>query len=314
MLKFIGRRLLISIPMVFIVTFLVFALVDLAPGDPARTLAGDFASPDRIAEIRQTLRLDDPLPARYVRWVGNALQGDLGDSYVRSGRTVNELISEKLAVTLSELVVALSFMLVIGIVLGILGALRPRGLIDRFVTALGSFAIAMPPMWLALMLVLWLAVNNNLLPSQGYVPLGEDPVLWLKHLLLPGFSLAFVPAAEIALQLKGGLAEVMGRDYVMAAAAKGMPRTKVVLKHALKNASIPVITVLGLRIGVIIGSSAIIDQVFTMNGLGTLAIQSTLNKDIPVLLGFVVLTTLVTIVLNLLVDISYGFFNPKIRA
>lgn len=312
MLKFIGRRLLISIPMIFIVTFLVFALVDLAPGDPARTLAGDFVTPERVAEIRANLRLDDPLPTRYVRWVGNAIQGDLGDSYVRS-RTVNELIKEKLAVTLSELVVAFAFMVVIGITLGVLGALRPRGLLDRAVTAIGSFAISMPPMWLALMLVLWLAVNNNLLPSQGYVPLGEGLWPWLEHLLLPGFSLAFVPAAEIALQLKGGLVEVLGRDYITAAAAKGMTRTKIVLKHALKNAAIPVVTVLGLRIGIIIGSSAIIDSVFTMNGLGTLAVQSTLNHDIPVLLGFVVLTTLVTIILNLLVDISYGFFNPKIR-
>lgn len=314
MLKFIGRRLVISVPMVFIVTFLVFVLVDFSPGDPARTIAGDFATPERIAEIRAELRLSDPLPVRYARWVGNAVQGDLGKSYIRVGRTVNELIKEKLAVTLSELVVALVFMLVLGISLGILGAMRPRGAIDRVITTLGSFAIAMPPMWLALILVLWLAVNNNILPSQGYVPLGEGLWPWLQHLLLPGFSLAFVPAAEIALQLKGGLNEILGRDFVMAAAAKGMTRSKVVLKHGLKNAAIPVVTVLGLRIGVIIGSSAIIDQVFTMNGLGTLAIQSTLNHDIPVLLGFVVLTTLVTIILNLLVDISYGFFNPKIRA
>lgn len=313
MLKLAGRRLLISIPMIFIVTFLVFALVDLAPGDPARSLAGDQQTPERIAQIRSELRLDDPLPVRYVRWVGNAIQGDFGTSYIRN-RPVGNLIKDKFAVTLSELVVALVFMLIIGITLGVLGALKPRGVIDRLVTVVGSFTIAMPPMWLALLLVLFLAVNNNILPSQGYVPLSEGLWPWLEHLLMPGLVLAAVPGAELALQLKGGLGETMGRDYVIAAMAKGLPRRKLLLKHALKNAAIPVITILGLRIGAIIGSAVIVDTIFTMNGLGTLAQQSVLSKDIPVLLGFVVLTTMVTIILNVMVDISYGYFNPKIRA
>ncbi|MGE0880348.1 MAG: ABC transporter permease [Acidimicrobiia bacterium] len=312
MLKLVGRRLLISIPMIFIVTFLVFALVDFAPGDPARTLAGDSPTPERVAAIREELRLNDPLPVRYARWVGNAVQGDLGKSYVRN-RPVYDLIKEKFAITFSELVVALFFMLVIGIALGVIGALRPRGIPDRIVTVIGSFTIAMPPMWLALILILFFAVNNNILPSQGYVPLADGFFDWFQHLLLPGFVLAAVPGAELALQLKGGLAETMGRDYVLAATAKGLPRNTLIFKHALKNAAIPVVTVLGLRIGQIIGSSVIVDTIFTMNGLGSLAMASVLSGDIPVLLGFVVLTTLVTITMNVLVDISYGYFNPKIR-
>src|SRR5262249_32804209 len=153
-------------------------------------------------EIRANLRLSDPLPTRYARWVGRAIRGDLGTSYIRN-RQVTGLIKEKLAVTLSELSVALVFMLVLGVALGIVGSLRPGGVLDRVVTTIGSIAVSMPPMWVALLLVLFLAVNNHILPSQLYYPLGDGLWPWLKHLLLPGFSLAVLPAAEIALQLKG---------------------------------------------------------------------------------------------------------------
>jgi peptide/nickel transport system permease protein len=313
MLKIIGRRILISIPMIFIVSFLVFALIDLAPGDPARSIAGDNQTPERLAEIREALRLDDPLPVRYGRWVGNLLQGDLGESYIRSGASVVGLIKEKFSVTLSELVVALTFMTIMGIGLGTLAALRPGGALDRVVTVGASFSIAMPPMWLAALLISTFAVQRNWLPSQGYVPVSQGWWKWLQHLLLPGFTMAFVPAAEIALQLKSGLVDSLRRDYITASRAKGMRGVTIVFKHAMKNAAIPVVTVLGLRIGVIIGSSAIVDSIFLMNGLGSLVLEATRNKDIPILLGFIILTTVVTILINVLVDISYGYFNPKVR-
>lgn len=314
MLKLVGRRLLISVPMIFIVTFLVFVMIDLAPGDPARSFAGDDQRPERIAEIRQELRLDDPLVERYARWVGNALQGDFGRSYTLGNRAVLGLITAKLGITLSALLVALVFMIVIGTLAGTLAALRPRGLVDRLVTAGASFSIAMPPMWLAALLVAFLAVQRDLLPSQGYVsPNAAGYGEWLRHLLMPGFVMAFVPSAEIALQLKAGLVDVLGRDFIKAASAKGMRRHTVVFKHSMKNAAIPVITVLGLRIGALIGSAAIVDSIFLLNGLGSLALGATRGKDIPVLLAFVVLTTIVTILINVLVDISYGYFNPKVR-
>lgn len=312
MLRQVGRRLATAIPILFVVSFLVFLLMDLSPRDPAVTLAGDNPTPERVEEIRRELKLDDPAPVRYGRWVQDAIQGDFGTS-LTTRESVWHMISTRVGPTVSLALVALVFAVVIALVGGTLAALRPGGFADRFVNVLASVSLAMPSFWLGILLVLWFAISLPLLPAVGYEPLSAGPWTWLEHLILPGIALALGMAAELTLQLKTSLSDTLNRDYVLAAEARGLSRKRVVAKHAMKNAAVPLITVLGYRTAQLLGGAVIIEYVFYINGLGSLTIQSVLSGDIPVLLALVVLTTLVVITINLLVDVSYGYFNPKIR-
>ncbi len=312
MLKLAGRRLATAIPMILIVSFLIFVLIALAPGDPALRLAGENPSPQLVEQIRQTLHLNDPMWQRYVLWLYNAAQGDFGVSF-STGEKVTRAIGDKIAITASLAAVAMTFTIVLGVITGVIGAVRPGGAVDHSMTVLATLAAAMPPFWLGMVLVISFALDRAWFPAVGYHPMSEGFSVWLSHLALPGFALAAAPIAETSLQLKSALTEVLQRDYILAARAKGMPAWRVLTKHALKNAAIPVVTILGLRVSQMLGGAVVIDQVFVLNGLGTLAVSSTLAGDIPVLLGLVVLATSVVIAVNLLVDISYGYFNPKVR-
>ncbi|WP_107985237.1 ABC transporter permease [Rhodococcus sp. OK519] len=313
MLRFAARRLLMAIPLLLVVSFVVFVLIDLAPGDPAVTLAGENPTPAQVEQIREQLRLDDSLPERYASWLAHAVQGDLGQSFV-NGQSVAEMVGDRLSVTMSLVLVAMILTLVIGPLAGLAAAARPGAWVDRVITALASAAIAVPPFWLGLILVVVLAVNLGWLPALGYEPLADGFGPWISHLILPAIALAMLPMAEVALQLKTSLADVLGRDYILNAEAKGLSVTQVRIKHAAKNAAVPVVTVLGSRFAQMIGGTVAIETVFGLAGLGTLAVNSVLGRDIPVLLGLVVLTTAIVLVVNLLVDISYGYFNPKVRA
>jgi peptide/nickel transport system permease protein len=310
--RLIAKRLAFAVPTLLFVTFLVFALVNFAPGDAAVELAGENPTPERIQQIREDLRLDDPLLVRYGRWLGDAVTGDFGTS-VTSRQEVSELITTRLAVTASLAAIALVLMIVLAIFFGILGALWPGRWIDRLITWVAALAIAAPPFWIGLVLVLLFAVDRSWFPAIGYTGLDGGVSEWLRHLILPAIALAALPAAELALQLKGALTEELGRDYLLAVRAKGMTARSIVGKHALKNAAIPVVTVLGHRIAQLLGGAVTIEAVFVLPGLGSLAVASTINRDIPVLLSIVVISTLFVIVVNLLVDISYGYFNPKVR-
>lgn len=314
MLRFVAMRLVGGLPLLFVVSLFIFVLIDLAPGDAAAVVAGENASIERIAQVRQELGLNDPLLIRYGRWLSAALQGDLGKS-LTTDQSVLSAIGQKLPVTASLTLVALVFAVTMALTFGILASLKPGGVSDRTVTMLASAAVAAPPFWLALVLVLVFSLNLRLLPALGYRPIGEEGTwIWLKHLILPGIALGTSLAAELALQLKGSLTEVLGRDYILAARAKGMPRVVIVGKHALKNAAIPVVTVLGYRFTQMLGGAVLVEVPFNLPGLGTLAIDSTLAHDVPTLLGLVVLMTAFVIVTNLLVDVSYGYFNPKVRS
>jgi len=313
-LRFVAMRLVGGLPLLFVVSLFIFVLIDLAPGDAAAVVAGENASIERIAQVRQELGLNDPLLIRYGRWLSAALQGDLGKS-LTTDQSVLSAIGQKLPVTASLTLVALVFAVTMALTFGILASLKPGGVSDRTVTMLASAAVAAPPFWLALVLVLVFSLNLRLLPALGYRPIGEEGTwIWLKHLILPGIALGTSLAAELALQLKGSLTEVLGRDYILAARAKGMPRVVIVGKHALKNAAIPVVTVLGYRFTQMLGGAVLVEVPFNLPGLGTLAIDSTLAHDVPTLLGLVVLMTAFVIVTNLLVDVSYGYFNPKVRS
>jgi peptide/nickel transport system permease protein len=311
-LKLVGRPLLALVPTLLVVTFSVFLLIELAPGDAAYALAGENASPEAVAAITKELHLDQPLLVRYGEWLWHAVQGDLGRSYL-SNQPVSELLAEKLPITLSLGVVSLVLAVVLGFVLGILAARRPGGLVDRTVTTVTSVMLAIPSFWLALVLVLLFAVTRTFFPTIGYTPLGESPADWLHHLTLPAIALAMNPAATIALQLRSALIAEEGSDYLMAARAKGLTAPSLLFKHALKNAAVPVVAVLGFRVAALLGGTVIIETIFVLPGLGLLAQQTALNQDVPVILGIVTVTTLFVMLVNVLVDASYGLINPKLR-
>jgi peptide/nickel transport system permease protein len=313
MWRMVRRRLLSAIPILLIVSFLVFVLVDLAPGDPAVTLAGEFPTPDRIAAIRRDLHLNDPLLVRYGRWLGGAVHGDLGTS-LQTGKPVTSMIAPRFTVTLSLVAVALAFSIVVALVLGIVASLRPGHLLDRAITVLSSLGLATPPFWIGIVLVVAFAVNRSWLPAIGYKPLSAGPWQWFEHLILPGIALSLFLASELTLQLRNSLTEVLHRDFILAGEARGLSRSSIVLKHGMKNAGAAVVTVLGFRLAALLAGTVTIETVFVLPGLGVLAVNSVLGRDVPVLLGLVVLSAALVIVINLLVDISYGYFNPKVRA
>lgn len=307
------RRLVSAVPILLIVSLVVFALIELAPGDPAVALAGDNPTPERVAEIRDELQLDDPMLVRYGRWLGDVVQGDLGDS-LHTTQPVTTMIGQRLSVTGSLVFLSLTFSMLIALVLGIAGSLRPGKLVDRFVTAIASIGIAVPPFWLGILLVVTFAVNRSWLPAIGYEPMSAGIFTWFEHLLLPAISLSAFLGAELALQVKNSLTETLGRDFILAGEARGLSRRSIILKHGLKNAAVPVVTVLGFRLAGLLGGTVTVESVFVLPGLGVLAVNSVLGRDIPVLLGLVVVSALLIIIVNLLVDLSYGYFNPKVRA
>lgn len=313
MLRYASRRLLAAIPLLLVVPLLIFLLIDLSPGDPAVILAGDEPSPERLESIRQSLNLDQNVFLRYLDWVAHAATGDLGSSLL-SNQSVAEVLGRRMMTTMSLVLFAMVLAIVVGAVLGVLGSLRPGGAVDRMINVVASIAIAIPAFWFGLVLVSLFAVTHQIFPVFGYVPLSDGFVPWFQHLVLPGVALALLPAAEVALQLRSSLGEVLRSDYILNAEAKGLGRGSVVLKHGLKNACIPVVTVLGFRVAEVLGGTVTIEIIYGMPGLGSLAVDSVQGRDIPVLLGFVLFTTVVVVIVNLLVDISYGYFNPKVRA
>jgi peptide/nickel transport system permease protein len=313
MLRFIGRRLLAIIPVVVVVTFLVFVLIELAPGDAADTVAGDNATEEQVKAVRAELHLDEPFVQRYVSWLGDAATGDFGNSYTTKESVLGE-IADRAPVTLSLGLVSLVMAVGLGVVLGVIGAIRPRGIVDRGVTALSSVLLAVPSFWLALVLVLLFAVENPIFPTIGYAPLFEEgPWEWLRHLILPAVALSVSAAATIALQLKSALVAEEGSDYLLAARAKGLTRQSLLFKHSFKNAAVPVVTILGFRVAALLGGSVIIETIFVLPGLGQLAQQSAVSQDVPTILGIVAVTSAFIMAVNVLVDASYGYFNPKLR-
>ncbi|SHL08141.1 peptide/nickel transport system permease protein [Pseudonocardia thermophila] len=312
MVPLVARRVLITVPLVVVVSFLVFLMIDLVPGDPAVKLAGENASAERIEAIREQLHLADPLLTRYLTWLGGSVTGDLGRSFV-TNQEVGGLLWTALGATASLVLVTAVLMVVIGLVLGITAAVNHGRAADRIVVALCSVLVATPSFWLALLLVVFFAVDYAIFPAIGFVPLTEDPARWLYHLVLPGLALSARPSAELTLQLRAALTEVLQRDFVTAASARGLTRAQIVGKHALKNAAVPAVTVLGFRLAEIIGGAVVIETVFSLPGLGPLMVQSVLGGDVPVILGIVVLTMLWVALFNLLTDLSYLYLNPKAR-
>jgi peptide/nickel transport system permease protein len=301
------------IPLLVLVSFGVYMLVALVPGDAAVTLAGgENATPEKIAEVRAELHLDEPLVSQYGRWLGNAVQGDLGTS-LYSHVSVSDDIQNRFPVTLGLVVAALFVGLLIGVPLGVLSALRPGGPIDKSSRLGTSVAIAIPNYWLAIELVVLFAVTWKLLPASGYVPFSENPGDWLRHIALPAVALGIWSAASLARQLRASLIDSLDTRYVRTAWAKGAGTTRVVLKHAMKNAAIPVVTVLGLQVGYLLGGTVIVEQIFSIPGMGPYFIRAVTSFDVPAIQGVAIVFVLIAVTLSLLVDISYGLLDPRVR-
>lgn len=313
MLQLLLRRLAFTIPILVLASFLVFGLLLLVPGDPAITLAGDNATEEQIEVIRDRLGLDDPVFVQYGRWAGDAVQGDLGDS-LYSGRSVSKSIGERLPVTMSLAAVSVVIALLIAIPAGIVAATRRGTWVDTSATVGASLGLAMPSFWLGAVLALVFALRLRWLPATGYVPFSESPLDWLRHLILPGLTLGTAAAAETTRQLRSSLSDVLEQDYVRTARAAGLRGRTIVWKHSMKNAAMPVVTVLGFQVAFLLGGSVIVEQLFALPGLGGLAIRAVLDRDIPVIQGVVLFTTALVVGINLLVDLLYGWLNPKVRA
>jgi peptide/nickel transport system permease protein len=312
-LTFIVRRLLALIPLMLIVSFLVFSLVVFLPGDPAESIAGGTdAAPEQIEKVRNELGLDDPLLVQYGRWLGDAVQGDLGTSLYTKRSVADEIVS-RFPVTFSVAIGAIFISLVLGMSVGIVAALRQGHFTDRAVIFGTSLGLAMPSFWLALMLIIIFSVNLQWLDSIGYVPFRESPVEWASHLIMPWLALGIGAAASVARQVRGALIDVLDQDYVRTARSKGLAGYKVVGKHALKNAAMPAITVLGIQFAYLLGGTVIVESIFTIPGLGTYVLGAISGRDLPVIQGTVLMMAVIFVVINLVVDILYAVVNPKVR-
>jgi peptide/nickel transport system permease protein len=311
-LSFAGRRLLAVVPRLVGVVLVVVVLTELMPGDPAVIMAGDGATPEAIAAVRAQLHLDRPVWERLADYVGGVLHGDLGTS-PGTAQPITERIGAALPVTLSLVLVTMVIAIVLGVGFGAAAALRRGRFLDRAVITGSSVLLAVPAFVVGLFLVLELAVARPWLPAGGFAPLSAGPGAWLAHLVLPGLALALVGAAELARQTRGAVLDVLGRDFVRAARARGIAERYVLGKHAAKSSASPVVTVTGLQVAGILGGTIVVERIFGMHGLGSLAVDAVLRRDVLLLQGIVLVVAVGVLVINLLVDLSYGYFDPRVR-
>ena len=312
MLTFVGRRLLQLIPTLFFVSVIIFSLQHLLPGDPALVMAGEERDPAAIEQIRQHYHLDRPLPVQYVYWVQGALSGDLGES-MRLKSSVASLVAEKLPVTMQLAAMALLFALGIGIPAGILSAVKKETPWDYGANLFALWGLSTPNFWLGILMIFLFSVTLGWLPASGYVRLGEDWKSSLATTIMPAFVLGNALAAVLMRHTRSAMLQAMGADYVRTARAKGLEESRVVLKHALRNAMTPVITLLALDFGTLLSGAVLTEQVFTIPGFGKLIIDSVFNHDYAVVQGVVLVTASVYITLNLIADIAYVLVNPRLR-
>jgi peptide/nickel transport system permease protein len=313
MLRFAGKKLLAVIPLLLILSFVSYVLVDLIPGDAAASIAGEQASPAQLAALRDHLGLGDPLPVRYVRFLDHAVHGDLGTSVINS-QPVSETIARRLPVTLSLLIVTLLLVVIVSVPVGMLAALRPNSVVDRAVTVIAGVILSVPSFVVGLLLVTYLAVDRSWFPATGYQSPSDGVFGWLSHLILPAIALALHPIAELTRQTRGAMRDVLDEDYVRTARAHGLRSSAIVFKWAGKNTAITVVTVLGLMAARLIGGAAVVEAIFNLPGIGTLAIDAVTARDISMIQGIVLLAGVVVIAVNLIVDLSYAWFNPRVRA
>ncbi|MBN9088303.1 MAG: ABC transporter permease [Reyranella sp.] len=312
MLTFLTQRLLQIIPTLIIVSMLIFGLQQLLPGDPALIMAGEERDPKVLQEIREQYRLDQPIPVQYFYWVKGVLSGNLGES-MRLKAPVGALVIEKLPVTLQLAAMALLIAICIGIPAGIVSAVKKETAWDYGANLFALWGLSTPNFWLGILLIFLFSVTLGWLPASGYVKLGENWQASLATTIMPAFVLGNALAAVLMRHTRSAMLQAMGTDYVRTARAKGLAEGRVVLKHALRNAMTPVITLLALDFGTLLSGAVLTEQIFTIPGFGKLIVDSVFNRDYAVVQGVVLVTSTIYISLNLLADIAYMLVNPRLR-
>jgi peptide/nickel transport system permease protein len=312
MTTFLLRRVALIVPTLFFVSLLIFGLQHLLPGDPATTLAGEDRDPAVIAFLRQKYHLDQPLPVRYALWVAGIVRGDLGES-IRIKRPVFDLIAEKLPVTGELALMALLMALAIGLPAGIIAAVKNGTAIDYGASMAALWGLSMPNFWLGILLILLFSVELGLLPASGFVSPRESLTQNLLTLIMPAFVLGNAIAAVMMRNTRSAMLQVLGADFVRTARAKGLPEIRVILRHALRNALIPVVTLGALEFGQLLSGAVLTEQVFTIPGFGKLIVDAVFNRDYAVVQGVVLFTAFAYLLLNLFADILYVVLNPRLR-
>jgi peptide/nickel transport system permease protein len=310
MLRLVLRRLAWSVPLLLVASVVSFVFVALLPGDAARSLLGPNATQAQVDAVRDQLGLNRPLWEQYWQWLQRALHGDLGSSLL-SHQPVTSLLDDRLEPSLSLIVGATLVAAVVGVVLGVRGA--RRGALGRVVDVVSVVGIAIPDFWLGLVLIVLFAVQWSLLPPTGYVPFVDDPLAWATSLVLPVVTLAVPATAIIAKQTRDAVSTALDKTFVRTLRAAGVGDRSIVYRHALKNAAIPVLTVVGLVFVGALSGTVVVESIFAIPGLGSTAVQATGSHDLPLVQGTVIYFTLIVIAVNLLVDLAYGYFNPRVR-
>jgi peptide/nickel transport system permease protein len=309
---FLATRLLSLVPVLWLVTIIAFVVMRLAPGDPSAIMLGADASPAAVAAFRASYGLDQSLPVQYLAWLGHVVRGDLGVS-IYLGRPVTTAILERLPVSLTLTLSAFVIAVVLGVSLGLAAACWQGTWVDRLVSIVAALGLSMPSFWLGICLIWFFAVRLTVLPSGGFVEPWMDPGKALGHLILPAFALGYLQSGLIARMTRTTMLEALGGDFVRVARSKGLGELAVVVKHAFRNALIPVITVCGITLAVLFGGAVVIETVFTIPGLGRLLVEAVIRRDFPVVQGTLLLVAAWYVVINIAVDALYSVTDPRIR-
>lgn len=312
MWAYTSRRLASAVPVLLLVSLAAFGLIHIIPGDAAHVIAGPDATVDQIESIRQSLGLDRPLLDQLVLWLTNALQGDLGQSYML-GRSVTQAIAERVPVTLYLTIYSLILTVPIGVVAGLVAAYNHNRWLDTSVMGMALLGVSLPTFWLSIMAVLLFSVDLGWLPSGGYVPPGESLLGCIRSLTLPAISLSVFQIGLLARMTRATTLEVLRHDYVRTARAKGVAEWRVVGRHAFANVLIPVVTVIGIIVNVALSGTVVIEQIFSLPGIGRLVVQGILRRDYPVIQGSLLAVALLMVVINLVVDLLYAYLDPRVK-
>ncbi|MER9204178.1 ABC transporter permease [Mesorhizobium sp. M0933] len=309
---YILRRLVSAIAVMAVVGIFVFLLLRLAPGDPAAIIAGRSATAEVIAGIREQLGLNDPMPVQFIRWVRDMLGGDFGTS-IYTGRPVVQLISQRLEPTVSVSILTMMLSVTVGVSFGILAAWRTGGVVDRFLTAFSALGFSVPVFVIGYFFIYFFAIRTHWLPVQGYAPIGEGLRPWFVHLILPTVALVLGFIAFIARVTRASMLEVLSEDYMRTAAAKGASSYAMLFHHALRNAGVPILTVVGISFAYLIGGVVLTETVFNIPGIGRLVVDAINNRDYPIIQSVLILTSGLYVLINLTVDLAYTLIDPRIR-
>jgi peptide/nickel transport system permease protein len=312
MVGYILQRILAAIPVMGFVALFVFLLLRLTPGDPAAILAGDTATPEQLERIRESLGLNEPLFTQFFSWIGQLLQGDFGTS-ILSGKPVIELIADRMEPTISLALTTIILSVIIAVPLGVIAAWKQGTLVDRFVMLISVLGFSVPVFVIGYLMISLFSMELNWFPVQGFKPIGDGIGPFFHRIALPTFTLTLLYMALIARITRTSMLEILGDDYIRTARAKGLPESRVLMRHALRNCSVPIITVIGIGFALIISGVVVTESVFNLPGLGRLTVDAVLSRDYPVIQAVILLASLIYVVINLLIDIAYVLLDPRIR-